>query len=258
MMSDAFVLASAMALLSFVKCFPVSILSRRLLRRSGLKMGLLKSIKFRMALWKALYYSSAAAYAICVLAREPWILDPVQYQSVCTAVPARFKTYYLVSLAYYINEFITIFIEPRKKDFAEMLIHHVATIILITLSYQKGLVRYGLAILAIHDLADPWLEIAKSSLALRNYPAANACFFVFMVIFIVSRIGIYPYFIVRPATLYLFRHRLQFWNCAIALMLNVLVATHIVWSYFIIRVFMKILRNERPGDARSEEEEVPK
>ncbi|KAI5173474.1 hypothetical protein PAEPH01_2010, partial [Pancytospora epiphaga] len=112
--------------------------------------------------------------------------------------------------------------------------------------------------LILHDIADPWLEIAKVNLTLKNSKTADVCFFIFMMTFIILRIGIYPYFIVFPATKYLIAFKLQFWNIAIAAMLNALVIIHIIWAYYIFKVFIKVIKKNDVTDARSEEEDLSK
>lgn len=47
------------------------------------------------------------------------------------------------------------------KDRTEMMIHHAVTLSLLTTSFVGNTTKYGLAILILHDLADPLMEIAK-------------------------------------------------------------------------------------------------
>jgi len=46
-----------------------------------------------------------------------------------------------------------------------MIIHHIATIILLYFSWMMNLVRHGSLILFIHDAADPLLAVSFSSAA---------------------------------------------------------------------------------------------
>lgn len=45
-----------------------------------------------------------------------------------------------------------------------MLIHHTTTIFLIITSYLWGFHRIGCVILLLHDMSDPFMEVAKASL----------------------------------------------------------------------------------------------
>jgi hypothetical protein len=46
------------------------------------------------------------------------------------------KEYYLVELSFYFTLIFTQFFDVKRKDFVEMFIHHVVTILLMLFSYQ--------------------------------------------------------------------------------------------------------------------------
>lgn len=250
-LSDPALVAGFMVVLGVLKCCVAYKLANWASRKT--RLSALRRIKFRISVWKFLYFATLMVGGFCVVGREDWIFDYRRYPHTYKTVPTAFRLYYFISIAFYINELIGIFIEPRKKDFREMLIHHVATITLIWLSYANGLVRYGITILLIHDISDPYLELAKINVALRNTRAANALFFVFMVVFIGTRIFVYPPFLVLPATCHLLGLKAQFWSLTIAVMLNVLVVAHIIWSYLILKMFHRIVYEHNTRDVRSEE-----
>ena len=47
------------------------------------------------------------------------------------------------------------------QDFVEMMIHHVATITLLTLSWADNMVRVGTLVLVVHDAVDYWMEVSS-------------------------------------------------------------------------------------------------
>ena len=49
----------------------------------------------------------------------------------------------------------------KRKDFAEMFIHHLATLALLTLSWTTQMHRIGSLVILVHDFADHWMELAK-------------------------------------------------------------------------------------------------
>jgi hypothetical protein len=53
------------------------------------------------------------------------------------------------------------FVDTRKKDFVEMSLHHVVTILLLVLSYTASHMRVGAVVFVLHNLADPFLQSAK-------------------------------------------------------------------------------------------------
>lgn len=48
------------------------------------------------------------------------------------------------------------------QDFKEQIIHHTATIILISVSYCANLVRFGAMVIVLHDASDYILEVRPS------------------------------------------------------------------------------------------------
>ena len=51
------------------------------------------------------------------------------------------------------------FFDRARKDFWEMFIHHLVTLILIFFSWTANLVRIGTSVLLLHDMADIMLEV---------------------------------------------------------------------------------------------------
>ena len=47
------------------------------------------------------------------------------------------------------------------QDFWEMFIHHIATLVLLILSWTNHMHRMGSLVLLVHDFADHCLELAK-------------------------------------------------------------------------------------------------
>ena len=45
------------------------------------------------------------------------------------------------------------------QDFYEMIVHHIATIALIFMSYGNNMIRVGSLVLAVHDAVDYIMEV---------------------------------------------------------------------------------------------------
>ena len=46
------------------------------------------------------------------------------------------------------------------KDFTEMIVHHIATITLMSMSWSANMVRVGTLVLCVHDAVDYILEVS--------------------------------------------------------------------------------------------------
>lgn len=76
-----------------------------------------------------------------------------------TAWPARemsgvFKWYYLVQLAFWVQQILVIHIEARRKDHAQMLTHHIITCTLISITYVYRYTRAANVVLCLMDVVD--------------------------------------------------------------------------------------------------------
>jgi hypothetical protein len=91
---------------------------------------------------------------------------PVDYIEGRDHHPAAMQYFYLFQLAIWVyTAFSCKWIESRRKDYLEMMVHHVATICLVSASFLYHEHNIGLVILFIHDFSDVILDLMK----LLNY-----------------------------------------------------------------------------------------
>lgn len=142
-----------------------------------IKMANNKRQRYFEAGWYALWYPVSMLLGIYVLSEEEdlvransnnalGVLDsaswwhgwPVIRQDSLTV-----DNFYLIQLAFNLQCLIQIvLIESRKKDFVQMVSHHIITILLIWTSYYIGLMRIGLVIITVvADGPDLFLYWAK-------------------------------------------------------------------------------------------------
>ncbi|XP_040394560.1 ceramide synthase 2 isoform X1 [Cygnus olor] len=226
-------------------------------RRNQDRPSLLK--KFREASWRFTFYLIAFIAGMAVIVDKPWFYDlrevwkgyPIQ-----SMLPSQYW-YYMIELSFYWSLLFSIASDVKRKDFKEQIIHHVATIILISFSWFANYIRAGTLIMALHDSSDYLLESAK----MFNYAGwRNTCnniFIVFAAVFIVTRLVILPFWImhctvVYPLDLYPAFFGYYFFN----FMMAVLQSLHIFWAYLIIRMAQKFITGKVVEDERSDREET--
>jgi very-long-chain ceramide synthase len=74
-----------------------------------------------------------------------------------------FKWYYLLQLAFCIQQVIALHIEDQE-DYLETLIHHMVAALLICCSYLMNLTRVGNAVLCTMDFSDILLPVSQFNL----------------------------------------------------------------------------------------------
>ena len=79
-----------------------------------------------------------------------------------------FNLYYNISLAYFLNDFIFLFIMERQSDFINMILHHVCTISLIIFSYITNYSNIGSLVIFCHMESDILLHCTRFLLQTDN------------------------------------------------------------------------------------------
>jgi len=105
--------------------------------------------------------------------------------------------YYMISMSFYWSLTGTQFFDVKRKDFWQMFIHHMVTLLLMSLSWVCNLHRVGSLVLVVHDCADIFLEAAKLTKYANYQKLCDAIFAIFTVVWIVTRLGFYPRIIYR-------------------------------------------------------------
>jgi hypothetical protein len=121
--------------------------------------------KLHTACWKFSYFTSTASMGLYIMATESWFLDPSQYFVGWPNQPMSdfLRLYYNAQTAGYFYAFLLMPFEPKQTvaDYAALSVHHASTIFLLWKSYVGGWFRIGIVIATLHDLSDPFMEIAK-------------------------------------------------------------------------------------------------
>ncbi|NXF68702.1 CERS4 synthase, partial [Ciccaba nigrolineata] len=211
--------------------------------------------KFCEASWRFTFYFTSFFSGLGLLYDKPWFWD----HTVCwlkypqQPLPSALDWFYLLELSFYCSLVATLPFDVKRKDFKEQIIHHIATITLIFVSYCANLIRFGMIVMLVHDASDYILELAKMLHYMKWKRVCEAVFIVFAVVFIISRLVIFPL-----TTYYYFVTKFQLFliSCLINTFLLILQLLHIFWSYLIIQmIFSVILCGAKRKDARSDTEE---
>ncbi|XP_010787676.1 ceramide synthase 6-like [Notothenia coriiceps] len=156
--------------------------------------------------------------------------------------------YYILELSFYLSLFFSQFTDIRRKDFLIMFLHHVATISLITFSYVNNMARVGALVMCLHDAADVLIEAAKMANYAKCQILCNLLFAMFAIIFISSRLAVYPVWILNT-TLF------ESWEIVgpypswwvFNLLLISLQLLHSFWSYLIVKTACRAISKGKVG-----------
>ncbi|RLN56304.1 hypothetical protein BBJ29_006579 [Phytophthora kernoviae] len=160
----------------------------------------------------------------------------------------------------------------KRKDNAEMLVHHFVTITLMTFTYFMDLTRAGLCILMIHDVNDLILETGKVFVYLQWETVANILFGIFALVWFAVRWFFYSYNILHGAYVFAYRDIIApiqeagsfhgvdasvwYWAWVIWFgFLCMLLVLHVYWGVLIVKMIIRVLGDGNvEKDIRSDSE----
>ncbi|PHH82506.1 hypothetical protein CDD82_5760 [Ophiocordyceps australis] len=97
------------------------------------------------------------------------------------------KRYMLAQLAFWLAQILVMHIEERRKDYGQMVAHHVITIALVGGAYAYHLYPVGNLILVLMDISDFFLPLAKCLRYTGKQALCDVVFCFFLVSWILTR-----------------------------------------------------------------------
>ena len=125
-----------------------------------------KQSRFMEQFYTAIYFAVMGPFGLYVMARTPvWFFNT---KGMFEEFPHRthegaFKAYYLLQASYWAQQAIVLCLQLEKprKDFRELVGHHIITLALIWLSYRFHFTYMGLAVYITHDISDFFLAVSS-------------------------------------------------------------------------------------------------
>ncbi|XP_068776038.1 ceramide synthase 4 isoform X4 [Struthio camelus] len=220
------------------------------------------SKKFCEACWRFTFYIISFCTGLAVLYDKPWLWN---HRECWTGYPQQplqpsLFWYYLLELSFYCSLVFTLPFDVKRKDFKEQIVHHAATIFLISFSYCANYIRIGTLVMVIHDASDCFLEPTKILNYMKWKKTCDCLFMIFSAVFLISRLVIFPYVVLYNTYYYSMEIFQPFFGYYF---MNTLLITlqllHVFWSYLIIHMVYKfILQGTMEKDMRSDTEESDK
>lgn len=224
------------------------------------------AIKYAQSVMEALFYGTFAYIGFVVVPGQPWSWPSSHWwigfaDGGHEVMRSDLRCYYIAYMARYIQAAVSILLEPKRKDFMEMMIHHVVTVLVIYVSYVYGWNRIGVVVMALLDPADVPLHLAK----LCKYTAdnkgskfwqvmADRLFEFFAVVFFITRLVMYSYACWSAhieASRY-FPKGLPEWTCVV--LLYILLILQAYWFSLLVKVAIRMFNGEGVEDIRSDDE----
>lgn len=125
-----------------------------------------KQTRFMEQVYTAIYFGVLGPVGLYVMRQTPvWYFNT---RGMYELFPhrthaAEFKAYYLFEAAYWAQQAVVMLLgmEKRRKDFMELVAHHIVTLALIALSYRFHFTYMGIAVYITHDISDFFLAVSR-------------------------------------------------------------------------------------------------
>ncbi|KAF8058828.1 ASC1-like protein 3 [Scenedesmus sp. PABB004] len=217
--------------------------------------------KFCESLWKLCVYTAFFGLGLAAVWQQPWLLDTWQFW---VGWPHHeftlpMQLLYSLELGFYIaSVFMIVAWEVRRRDFAAMFAHHVATVVLIAASLHLGFWRVGVVVMVLHDACDVLMEAAKLAKYAAREDAAVGLFAVFVAAWLALRLVAFPLMVLRsslfelPAVLG--GGPAPAWLRAFNALLLGLLLLHCYWFGLILRVVWLTLATGAASDVREDDD----
>nr|XP_060473788.1 ceramide synthase 3 [Panthera onca]XP_060473789.1 ceramide synthase 3 [Panthera onca]XP_060473790.1 ceramide synthase 3 [Panthera onca]XP_060473791.1 ceramide synthase 3 [Panthera onca]XP_060473792.1 ceramide synthase 3 [Panthera onca]XP_060473794.1 ceramide synthase 3 [Panthera onca]XP_060473795.1 ceramide synthase 3 [Panthera onca] len=214
--------------------------------------------RFQEACWRFTFYLIMTVAGIVFLYDKPWVYDLWEVWNGYPRQPLLPSQYwyYILEMSFYWSLIFSFGSDVKRKDFLAHVIHHLAAISLMSFSWCANYIRSGTLVMIVHDVADIWLESAKMFSYAGWKQTCNTLFFIFSAIFFISRLVVFPFWILY-CTLILPLHYLEpfFSYIFLNLQLMVLQALHLYWCYFILKMLKRCIFMKDTHDVRSDDED---
>jgi hypothetical protein len=220
----------------------------------------MRARKFAEQMWFMVLYSAFVVMALVVLPGESFWGHGLDHLWAHHAEPlsGALRGYYMVEIGFYFAAlFDHVLIDARRNDFMAMLVHHVATILLMTMSYYNGNARIGALIVALHDVADVFVSLTKTTHYLNWGAASIACFAMLLISWAATRLYALPVHLLHSAWVHPDAYGIPIRIHGFFLtLLAVLFALHVYWFYLFLRMAATMLvQGEACDDVRSDSED---
>ncbi|KAH8113272.1 longevity assurance proteins LAG1/LAC1 [Phellopilus nigrolimitatus] len=187
-----------------------------------------------------------------------WDLNPV------------LKRYYLMQFSYWIQQLIVLAlkIEKPRKDFKELVVHHIVTLWLIGWSYGTNMTWMGNAVFVSMDIPDTFLAFSKICNYLNLEKTKMITFGIFTVVWtyfrhwlnLVMLYSVWTEFDLVPVATRFWRPSEGVWmvwwlQYQIFIPVLLLQVLNLFWYFLILRILVRALSGNGASDDRSDDED---
>lgn len=190
--NDLLFLVFYVIVFSFLRQFTTLYAFKPFAKWWGIKSEI-KQARFTEQGYAVLYWGCAAAMGLYVMSfQDSWWynLEHLWLKYPFWQMRSELKVYYLLQFSFWLQQALVMLLrlEKPRKDYYELVAHHLVTLWLIGWSYLINLTMIGTTVFVCMDIPDTFLGLSKALNYLGLDTITNTVFAVFMVIWTYFRI----------------------------------------------------------------------
>eukprot|EP00771_Trimastix_marina_P002657 gnl/Trimastix_PCT/3801.p1 GENE.gnl/Trimastix_PCT/3801~~gnl/Trimastix_PCT/3801.p1 ORF type:complete len:284 (+),score=60.30 gnl/Trimastix_PCT/3801:35-853(+) len=207
---------------------------------------------------KSIYYIVSSIAGVHILRNAEWFemfniakLFLGAYKEISTEE----RIYYIIQTSFYIHLLFAFFCyeEHGKRNYWDMLVHHIITLFATASSMYCGAHRIGIVILVLHDIPDIFGGLSKSSNLIHFFPGAAIGLVMLIVSWFILRLCYFPYVIIKGAAMPGYEQvQLGTYNPTVfyltILTLVTLWCLHVYWWTCFVRILRDAVSSNECGD----------
>lgn len=178
----------------------------------------------------------------------------------------KYKLFYLGQASFWAQQaaVLVLQLEKPRKDYRELVFHHIVTLLLIWSSYVFHFTRMGLFIYVTMDISDFWLALSKTVNYL-DHPLTPTIFIIFIFHWVYLRHWVNMRILwsvlteFRTVGNFVLNFATQQYKCWISLpivfsLIAALQLVNLYWMFLILRILYRLIKDNVRKDERSDSE----
>lgn len=148
--------------------------------------------------------------------------------------------------------------DPKRKDYLEMLLHHIATVTLITFAYLMNYTAISALILLNIDKCDIFIYGLKAWVDSKYTWVVLVYFFLCLIHFLFDRLYVFPMYLIWHAVWFndIYQEVPGFW--LLATFLHLLLVLHAYWCILLTKMGLRFAMTGKKNDMHHNTQDLKK
>jgi hypothetical protein len=161
------------------------------------------------------------------------------------------QIYMLMQVGYHTYSLVNHLIGARRSEFMELLLHHVLTLLLLTIAYLLNFLPIAGLISFSHDIPDCFLYLSRVFVDTKHKTLAICIFMCLLVSYLWGKLTVYPFWLIWHTIWYNEEYGDKIPGFTLmGVMLHVLLILHWYWYFIMLDIGRKVIFKGQATDRK--------